>query len=249
MTRVDQKPMRLANALSIAVLLCFSSCLQMEQTVILEADGSGKLTFALTMRDATIAEVRRASAAAQLGGAVDPTAVFDKKKAEGELVDAGFVLESYETTKPAHKRKVELVATFANFAALQKNPLAGSQAEWVLAKGPKEGTAKFTFYPQGRTAWLEARAKAEKLRSNVDPVIADFFQKRRQQLAGLDIAFRIEVPGRIYLWTKTMKKTGDREATARIRAEDIKTPEDLVRRLAPRFEVIFDATGCTLPLE
>ena len=38
------------------------------------------------------------------------------------------------------------------------------------------------------------------------------------------------------------------EVTARIRAEDIKTPEDLVRRLAPRFEVIFDASGCQLPL-
>jgi hypothetical protein len=26
----------------------------------------------------------------------------------------------------------------------------------------------------------------------------------------------------------------------------IKTPKDLVRRLAPRYEVIFDATGTTL---
>lgn len=89
MPRVDQKILRIVHSLSIAAFLGLASCLQMEQTVTLSADGSGKLTFAMTMRDATIAEVRRASAAAQLGGVADPTAVFDKAKAELELTDAG----------------------------------------------------------------------------------------------------------------------------------------------------------------
>ena len=31
--------------------------------------------------------------------------------------------------------------------------------------------------------------------------------------------------------------------------DQIQSPDDLVRRLAPRFEVIFDAAGCKLPLE
>ena len=39
-----------------------------------------------------------------------------------------------------------------------------------------------------------------------------------------------------------------REVVARVTAEQIKTPQDLVRRLAPRFEVIFDASACKLPL-
>lgn len=43
-----------------------------------------------------------------------------------------------------------------------------------------------------------------------------------------------------------MAKAGDREVTARVTAKQIKTPKDLVRRLAPRYEVIFDVTGTTL---
>ena len=51
------------------------------------------------------------------------------------------------------------------------------------------------------------------------------------------------------VWTRNLERTGEREVTATITAEQIQTPEDLVRRLAPRFEVIFDATGCKLPLQ
>lgn len=46
--------------------------------------------------------------------------------------------------------------------------------------------------------------------------------------------------------TRNMAKAGDREVTARVTAKQIKTPKDLVRRLAPRYEVIFDVTGTTL---
>lgn len=237
-----------ARTLSLAVLLSLSSCLQLEQAVTIAADGSGSLTFEMSMRDATIAEVRRASAAARLGGAGDPTAVFDRAKTERDLGAAGLELSKYRTTQDAGTRTVELTATFDGFSALQKCPLNGTQAQWVLAEGPKRGTAKLTLYPQGRTAWLESRQKAEKLRSDVDPVMADFFVKRQQQLAGLDLVLRIDVPGEVRLWTKNMEKTGDRQVTARIRAADIRTPEDLVRRLAPRFEVIFDADDCSLPL-
>lgn len=73
--------------------------------------------------------------------------------------------------------------------------------------------------------------------------------KRRRQLEGLDLRLRLEVPGEVYLWTKNMKKVGDRTVEARVAATDIVTPEDLVRRLAPRFEVIFDARATALPLK
>jgi len=241
--------MRRLAAVSLCLLLVLPACLEMEQTITLQADGSGRQTLKMTLREATIAEMRKAGAAVQLGGAANPTAVFDKDLVARELQAAGLGLASHVAKQVPGKRSVELEATFADFATLQKSPLCGSAAEWVLAAGPKAGTAKWTLYPQGKAAWIEARAKAETMNGAADAVVADFFKKRQQQIAGLDICFRFRVPGDVLVWTKNLEKTGDREVTARITAQQILTPEDLVRRLAPRFEVIFDATGCKLPLQ
>jgi hypothetical protein len=249
MATADQPTMRFRAAASLGLLLLLPACLEMEQTIVLSADGSAKQTLKMTMREAAIAEVQKATPAAQLGAAASPTAVFDKDLVERELRGLGIGLSSHTTKKVPGKRSVELEATFPDFATLQKTPLCGSAAEWVLAAGPKPGTAKLTLYLQGKAAWTEARAKAEKMAGTVDPVVADYFKKRVAQIAGLDISFRFEVPGEVLVWTKNLEKTGDREVTARITAQQIQTPEDLVRRLAPRFEVIFDATGCKLPLQ
>jgi hypothetical protein len=87
------------------------------------------------------------------------------------------------------------------------------------------------------------------MRDAVDAVASEFFARRRAQLAGLDVTVRFRLPGDVLQWTRNLQKTGDREVTARITAEQIKTPEDLVRRLAPRFQVVFDATGLDFPVE
>jgi hypothetical protein len=216
--------------------------------VSLAADGSGRQTLVMTVRESTLAELERAGAAAQLGADASPFAVFDRKLVESELAVAGFALAEYEAKKTPGKRSVALAATFPTFAALQQSPLGGSACEWVLAKGPREGTAKLTLYPQGKTAWMEARAKAEQLQAADDPVAMEFFRKRQQQLAGLSIKLRLQVPGEVLVWTRNMERTGEREVTATIAAAQIQTPEDLIRRLAPRFEVIFISKDCKLPL-
>lgn len=236
------------SALPLLALLALPACLEMEQTIVLDASGGGRQSLRLTLREATIAEVQRASAAAQLGGAQNPAALFDKQLTETELREAGFTLVSHEAKKVPGKRSVAIEATFPDFATLQKSPFCGTAAEWVLAAGPAEGTARLTLYPQGKAAWTEARKKAEQMQASADPVAAEFFRKRQQQLAGLDIKVRFQVPGDVLLWTKNMEKTGPREVTATITAEQIQTPEDLVRRLAPRFELVFDAKDCRLGL-
>ncbi|MCA8964405.1 MAG: hypothetical protein H6838_03510 [Planctomycetes bacterium] len=235
--------------LSLLLLAALPSCLQMEQTVELRADGSGTQTVHMDVGVATLDKVQKASAAAQLGAAANPFAVFDKELVGRELAAAGLELTKHETGKKAQRRTVDLQASFAKFSDLQQSPLCGSSAEWVLAKGPKEGTAKLTLYLQGRQAWLEAREKAEKMKDEVDPVAVDFFNRRIREVAGLDVTFRMQVPGDVVLWTKNLDKTGPREVVAHVTAADIRTPENLVRWLAPRFEVIFDAAGCKLPLE
>ncbi len=235
--------------LSLLFLAALPSCLEMEHTVSLNADGSGTQTVRMDVSESTLDKVQKASAAAQLGAAANPFAVFDKELVGRELAAAGLELTRHETAKKAQRRSVELQASFPKFSDLQQSPLCGSSAEWVLAKGPKAGTAKLTLYLQGKQAWLEARAKAEKMKDEVDPVAVDFFNRRIKEVAGLDVTFRLQVPGDVLLWTKNLDKPGPREVLMHVVAADIRTPEDLVRWLAPRFEVIFDATGCTLPLE
>lgn len=233
----------------LALVSVCSSCLQLEQTVTLEADGSGALAMSMTMREATLNEMQRMASAAGVGQGSQLVGIFDKETTAGELAAAGMELLKHEAKRVPGKRSVVLAGSFPSFAALQKNPLAGSEAEWVLAKGPQPGTAKLTFYPQGRTAWLEARARAEAMAETPDPMVAEMFAKRQKQLAGLDLTLVLNVPGDVCLWTKNMKRTGDRQVTAHIGADDIATPEDLIRRLAPRFEVIFDASGLSVTLQ
>ncbi len=234
---------------SIAIVALLAGCLEMEQTIRLAADGSGGQVLRLDVRESTLADAQRASSATALGAAANPSALFDKELVGRELAATGMVLVRHEAKKLAGSRRVELEATFATFAGLQQSPLCGSAAEWVLARGPKEGTAKLTLYLQGRAAWLEARAKAERMRGEVDAVAADFFRRRMEQTAGLDVKLRLEVPGDVLVWTKNMTKTGPREVTVHVTAATVRTPEDLVRWLAPRFELIFDASGCSLPLD
>lgn len=248
MPTADQGRMRMLRGLLLSTLLGLAGCLEYTQTVTLNGDGSGTQTVRLAIKDATLADLERA------GGAAETTkdltkGLFDKELLGKELTAAGLVLQAHQSERKANRRTVELTAAFPSFATLQQSPLAGSRAEWALAPGPKPGTAKLTLYPQGQTAWTEARAKAEAMQVEGDAVAEAFFRKKQQEIAGLDLTVRFQVPGEVVMCTANMDKTGPREVTARITADQIKTPQDLVRRLAPRFEVIFDATGCKLPLQ
>ena len=221
-------------------------CLEFEQTVELQADGSGTQQIRMVVRNATLDELERAAPAARLGERGDPKAIFDEQRVAQELATAGLELKAHKVTKSPDRKTVELTASFASVAVLQKSPLAGSAAEWQLAAGPRPGTARLTLFPQGQKAWQEARDRANAMQTEDDPLVAEFFRKRKAQLAGLDVVMRFRLPGDVLVWTANMEKTGDREVTARITAAQLETPQDLVRRLAPRFEVIFDASGCSL---
>ena len=249
MATVDQRHMQRRTVLWVVFLGAVNAaCLEMEQTIVLAPDGSGRQAVKLAMSENTLADVKRASGAAQLGAAPNPAAIFDKEAVGSELRAAGMELAKHAAKDGGGRRSVDLEATFADFATLQKSPLCGSAAEWVLAEGPRKGTAKLTLYPQGKKAWDDARAKAEAMQGQADVVAQDFFHKRRKALDGLDVTVRFQLPGEVLVWTRNLEKTGDREVTARITGAQIQTPEDLVRRLAPRFEVIFDAKDCKLPL-
>jgi len=238
--------MRAFHTLALLSCLLLCGCLEIEQTITLKADGSGTQTVKMDLRDSLIKELRQRQPAAHLGEAGDPTAVFYEQKVRKELTAAGLELTAHKVEQKGGHRAVDLTASFADFDTLRKSPLCGSSAEWELSEGPKPGLAKLTLYPQGKIAWHQARVRAAKMKDQMDPVAEDFFRKRQAQLKGLDVVFRFQVPGKVLVWTKNMEKVSDREVLARVTAAQIKTPKDLVRRLAPRFEVIFDASGTRL---
>lgn len=223
-------------------------CLEYEQTVTLERDGSGTQKVALGMGERVLGEVRRATAM-QPVGAADPLLVFDKAAVEKEFAGTGMALTAHATKTTGGKRRVDLQASFPNLAALRQSPLNGNGAEWAFGPGPQPGTIEATFYPRGKAAWTEAAQKAEKQKGQTDAVAAEFFKKRQAELQGLDLTFRMTVPGEVVLCSRNLEKTGPREVTARITAASIQTTEDLVLKLAPRFRVIFVGAGCTFPLD
>ena len=80
-------------------------------------------------------------------------------------------------------------------------------------------------------------------------VLREFFANQKRRLKGLDVKFRLQLPGDVMLKTRNLELVGKREVVAHITAEDLRSPQDLMRRLAPRYQVIFAAGGCSIPLD
>jgi hypothetical protein len=234
---------RAARRAALACSALLAGCLQLAETIAIGPDGSGTQQVVMTMPERTLVEARRAAAVNQTAAA-DPQALFVRDTVQKELTAAGLELVSHETKSLDGARRVALLAKFASPQQLRASPLSGTTATWEFAPGPAPGTVEVTLYPQGKAAWTEARAKAEAMKNEVDAVAADFFDKRKAQLAGLDVTLRFKLPGKVLRLTRNLDQTADDEVTARITADRIRTAEDLVRWLAPRFQVVFDASGC-----
>lgn len=231
------------------VLLPLSACLEMEQTVTIQANGSGSQKLRLGMSDAVLAEARRAAAVTAGADSGSPAQAYDRVAVEKELAALELQLKDHRTYERAGLRWVEAELAFADLPGLRRSPWSGSAPEWEFAQGPVPGTVQITLYPQGREAWGKARLQAEEWQTDPDPTVQGFFEKRRTQLAGLDVTLHFDLPGKVLRWTRNLEKTGDRRVTARVTAEQIKTPADLMRRLAPRFEVVIEDGAVAFPLD
>lgn len=241
--------MRCVTRVVLAGCCWLPGCLQIEQTITLDAAGAGTQEVTMTLSETLLAELRAAAAASRVGSPVDPAALFTEAAVRKDLETAGLELAAHAVATKDRARTVRLTARFRDPAGLRRSPLTGSAAEWEFTAGPRPGTVQLTLYPQGRKAWGEARAKALAMQDRDDPLASDFFARRKTQLTGLDVTLRFRLPGAVLQWTRNLEKTGECEVTARITAEQIATPADLVRRLAPRFQVVFDAAGTTFPVD
>jgi hypothetical protein len=233
----------------VPFLMLPAACLEMEQTITIRADGSGTQKLTMGMSPQVLAEAKRAAAVIAPGGGGSPAQIFDKAAVEKELLGTGLEVRAHRTFERAPQRWVELELAFSDLAGLRKSPLCGGAPVWEFTAGPVPGTIQITFYPQGKEAWGKAREQAEQWQTEPDPTALSFFHKRKEQLRGLDVAIHFELPGKVVRMTRNLEQTGECRVTARVKAAQIETPADLVRRLAPRFEMVIEAPGCTLPLD
>jgi hypothetical protein len=251
MASTEQNSMR-ASVLGCAIVGgLLTGCLQIEQTVTIDGDGSGTQAIKMTIPERVIEALQvQASAHNHRRKAPDMTAVFQRAKVEKELVAAGLKLTEHKVVEARHGRRAELAVRFENLEQLGRSPLSGSRADWVFEEGPLKGTIQLSYYPLGRAAWAEAQKKVQELdKKPNDPILQGFFAKQKEQLEGLDISVTINLPGTVLMAYGKLKETGLKQVRARVRAADVKKPRDLVLALAPRYRVVFDGRGCKLPLE
>ncbi len=235
--------------LLLVLPLLSAACLEMEETITIRADGSGSQKVSLAMSPQVLAECKRAAAVVATPEGGNPAHVFDKAAVEKELAGTGLELRAHRAFERGAQRCVELELSFADLAALRKSPLCGSAPQWEFTAGPAPGTIQVTLWPQGKEAWNKARQQAEQWQTEPDPTVSGYFEKRKEQLRGLDVSVHFDLPGRVLRMTRNLEQTGERQVTARVKAAQLATPADLVRWLAPRFEVVIEGTGCTLPLD
>lgn len=78
-------------------------------------------------------------------------------------------------------------------------------------------------------------------------VMNAFFRNKQAEIQGLDLVLTLNLPGRILRMSKNLRLGKNaNQFIARVDAASIKTPEDLIRNLAPCFWVEFDSSKCAI---
>ncbi|MCA8942751.1 MAG: hypothetical protein KDB80_09360 [Planctomycetes bacterium] len=237
----------LRAAAALAGILVLPGCLDLDLEVVIAADGSGSQKMHLGLSSRVVESVRTSSRALDASGRrEDPLLVFDAAKVTKELESHGLVVREHRAYQEGSRQLVDVAATFGNFATLRASTLFGNEAEWFVLAGRNAGGVRVVFYPRGHRAWLEARQKAEELRRSPTAVQQQFFESQRRKFEGFDTSMRLELPGDVDYCSSNFTVDGARAVVARIETANIRSAADLVRALAPRFEVEFDGAGCTI---
>jgi hypothetical protein len=230
----------------VALSAALAGCLELEVAVTLAPNGSGEQRFRLGLPERTL---DRLVLAAKATGSRDPLDVFDERKVRDDIDDDHVDVAEFRAWRERDSRFVEVRATFDRLERLRRSELLGGKCEWFVLTGRNPGGIRVVVYPQGHAAFLAAIDKARALRAEPEEVQQQFFAAQRERLTGLDVTFRIDLPGDVDYCSTNLRRTGTRQVEGRVRAGDIETAEALVRALAPRFEVEFDGRTCTMDLD
>lgn len=238
---------RITTLLGALLPFVLAGCLEVEETVKLSADGSGSQSLTMQCSETIVQTVERSAAAAAPGQA-DPLLLFKKEEVEKELGALGLVVKSYSHERKRGTHEVAIEVAFPGPAQLAKSPLLGGDSTWTFLKGSAKDQIELVVYPRGKAAHEDGKKRLEALAGQDANVLQGFFDKRKQQLANLSVKFVVEVPGDIVACSANWKKTAPRQMTATVGEADLRTLQDLISLLAPRFSVTFDGRGCTIPV-
>lgn len=244
MAPVDQNNMRGSIIFGLALLL--SGCLEVEETVTIRPDGTGTQELSMKISREMLAELQKQVTIASGGEPAAALAgIFDKKQATAEFATAGMTVEKHDVKEKRSSQSLDLEVSFPSLTALGASPLGGGRSNWILKDGGEGRTALF-FYPMGKAAWKEAQTRIGELEKQPSEQLLVFFQKRRAEIAGLDLTLTINLPGRVYKTSENLS-VGEQptQVIARVTAASMQTPRDLLTLLAPCYFVEFDSRKCS----
>jgi hypothetical protein len=250
----DVLAMKSCTKSRVAALLLFvpllSSCLQMDQEVKLAADGSGTQRVVLDLTPQVLSTAAKFAGVARPGeSSGDPQAVFRADKVRAELEEAGLTMTTHGSETVRGVRRLTIEAEFKSTEVLQQSPLGGGRAQWLFVRGTEAGTLRVIYYPQGREAHEQALVQVARMASGgADEAEQRWFEQQKARLNGLDLRFTVTLPGDVKSVSSNWTVEGHRTCRAVIRAGDVKSPSDLVRLLAPRYEAVIDGRSVTIPV-
>jgi len=240
------------NAILFAALAAaLGSCIEMEQTITLEADGSGTHRVVLWMNRSVEDAVQNFATVAQpTGRAFDPLQAMDEERVRAELRGTGLELIKHEALRDDWRRGFEIEIAFDNLEELRKSPLLGSRAEWEFLPGQEAGTRWIVLYPQGKEAWKQAYDKAKQMAETTDLALkasADkWFAEQKKAMGEMSVEIALHLPSRVVDATRNVDVIeGAKGIAFSFSPDQVKTPEILARYLAPRFIAIVEDRGLT----
>lgn len=241
--------MKACVPLALLAFAPLTSCLELEAVIALHADGSGtqRLRMGLTERGQELARTFAKPRAA--GAQSDPLRLFNARVVRRELLDAGLRCRNVKSYEARSRRFVEVDAEFTDLATLRKSPLLGGAAEWQLQRGPRPGLARLVFFPRGEAAWRQSFTEARRIAGRPTERETAYFERIRPEMRGMSVHWTLELPGQVVGHSKNLRALGDRRVQAVVTELDIRDPQSLVRQLAPRYEVVFDASECRLTFD
>ncbi len=240
------------TVLLAGLVLSLPGCFRMRVAVRLDADGSGMQRADIRLSDQLLDRLRRTAQALDSGGPeqrVDPTRLLDRERVGEDLRERGLELTEHRVERDGARQDLAVAARFGEVAALRRSPLMGGETEWFVLEGRNPGGIRIVVYPRGHTAWRDRADRIADLLAAPDDLRRQFFEGQKERLQTLDLIFELELPGAIDYVSRGLEIIGEKTVRAHLRGADLRSAEDVVRMMAPRFEVEFDGAGCALPLD
>jgi len=239
-------------SLGLGLSTLLAGCFEMEVEVSISADGSGRQELRIGMTELATATLRQSAVALNAAGdRADPMEIYQRSKAEKLLADQGLVLSEYRTYRERRRDFVEITADFKAASQLNGAGVLGAEAEWYMLPGRNHGGIRLLFFPRGHEAWMAGVEQAKKAPSGLEmgEIERQYFMRQKERMAGFIVKLKLQLPGAVDYCSSNLTHTGERTVEMQVSARDIDTPADLIKALAPRFEVEFDGSGCDMVLD